>query len=139
MKNNNTAKKEEISRLRQKVSVLSKERAKLEAKILKLGPMMEGSLLRRYTRCKKPGCSCEKGKPHGPYFAISGKVMGKTKLIYLAKGKLYEISSQLKENSKFRRLRGKIRKINVEILELLGAYGKIQREIGRLRREKGKG
>lgn len=53
---------EDISKLRQYASILMHERKKLEEKILRAKPYMEGSLIKRYTRCGKPGCRCMEGK-----------------------------------------------------------------------------
>ncbi len=54
---------EDISKLRQYASILMQERKKLEGKILRAKPYIEGSLIKRFTRCGKPGCRCMKANP----------------------------------------------------------------------------
>jgi len=42
--------------------------------------MSQGSVVRRYTRCGRPGCRCQGDPPapHGPYWQWSAAVGGKT-------------------------------------------------------------
>lgn len=73
--------------IKQSIEKLVRERASLESKILKLGPILEGSLITRYVSCGNPGCRCSSKKKsdlHGPYYYLSKKVRGKTKLVYLS-------------------------------------------------------
>ena len=66
---------------------LRKERVALEDKLLKSGSILEGSLITRHISCGNPNCRCSSGKKsdlHGPYYYLSKKIRGKTKLIYLS-------------------------------------------------------
>jgi len=56
------------------------------AAIARRGPAVPGSLVRRYTRCGKPGCRCkgEPPRPHGPYWSWTRKIGNKTVTRYLS-------------------------------------------------------
>lgn len=58
----------------------------LKREILKLGFVRPGSLIRRFTPCGNPNCSCMARPPklHGPYFQWTYKVAGKTKTLRLS-------------------------------------------------------
>lgn len=95
--------RDKISRAKAEVFKLSRDRDKLEWMLLNLGPMLEGSFTKRYTRCKKPGCKCEKGERHGPYFSISKKdESGKTRLFYIRPDELETTSGLLETGREFR-------------------------------------
>lgn len=59
----------------------------LKREILKLGFVRPGSLVRRFTPCGNPNCSCMARPPklHGPYFQWTYKVAGKTKTLRLSR------------------------------------------------------
>ena len=99
----NTSIREQISRARQQLRKLSHDRHRLEDLVLRLGPMLEGSFTKRYTRCKKPGCHCELGERHGPYFSISTKdKSGKTRLEYIRNDEIKAVSMLLEARREFR-------------------------------------
>ena len=52
----------------------------LTAELANIGFISSGSVVRRYTRCGKPGCRCQADppKPHGPYWQWTTIVEGKT-------------------------------------------------------------
>jgi len=102
---------DDISKLRQYASVLMKERRKLEDRILRTKPHMEGSLIERYTRCGKPGCRCGKGQPHGPFWYLSRCVEGKTRYTYIPKDMAKEVKVLVDRNAKMRKDRARIREI----------------------------
>lgn len=102
---------DDISKLRQYASVLMKERRKLEDRVLRTKPHMEGSLIERYTRCGKPGCRCGKGQPHGPFFYLSRCVKGKTKYSYISKDKAKEVKTLTRRNARIRAARARIREL----------------------------
>ena len=58
----------------------------LKRKLLTLGFVRPGSVVRRFVPCGNPSCRCA-GKPprlHGPYYEWSCKVAGKTRTIRLS-------------------------------------------------------
>ena len=52
----------------------------------RLGPVLPGTVTRRYTRCGRPGCRCmaDPPSPHGPYWSWTRKVANKTVTHYLS-------------------------------------------------------
>ena len=52
----------------------------LQNRVLKLGWVRPGSLVRRLVRCGKSTCRCmaDPSEPHGPYWQWTHKVRGKT-------------------------------------------------------------
>jgi hypothetical protein len=57
----------------------------IAAELAKLGPVLPGTVTRRYTRCGRPGCRCMADPPqhHGPYWSWTRKVDNKTVTRYL--------------------------------------------------------
>lgn len=51
-----------------------------------LGPVLPGTVSRRYTRCGRAGCKCmaDPPQPHGPYWSWTRKVANKTVTRYLS-------------------------------------------------------
>src|SRR5258708_30609829 len=52
-------------------AVLRREREALLDQLPRLETVLRGSLIERYKRCGKPGCSCAEGKGHGPKYYLS--------------------------------------------------------------------
>lgn len=51
----------------------------LKAQLAEVGFICEGSVVRLYTSCGKPGCRCaDPNQRHGPYYQLSWKEAGKT-------------------------------------------------------------
>lgn len=100
----------------QEIQKLRLERKVLEDKLLKMKSILKGSLIKRYIVCGDPNCKCAAGKPHGPYYYLSKKVKGKTKLIYLSNK---EEQKEMAQN--YRLFQGslmRIRRINRKIENL---------------------
>lgn len=115
--------RDEIGQAKARIHKLSKDKDKLMSLLLRLGPMLEGSLTKRYTRCKKPGCKCEKGERHGPYYSISRKdESGKTRLTYIRPDEFQTISGLLETRREFRtglkRLKVAQEKVDKALVEL---------------------
>lgn len=57
-----------------------RHRQALLAQITQLGFCLPGTLTQRRTRCSSPGCRCHADPPtqHGPYYAWTRKINGKT-------------------------------------------------------------
>lgn len=102
---------DDVSKLRQYASILMRERKKLETRILHTRPHAEGSLIKRFTRCGKPGCRCGKGQPHGPFWYLSRSVEGKTRYTYIPKDIAKEVKVLVDRNAQIRRDRARIREI----------------------------
>jgi hypothetical protein len=73
---------------------LTREYDALKARIQKIGFICTGSLVKRWTTCGKPNCSCstDPEQRHGPYYQLTWKEAGVTKTRRLSAhhAKLYQ-------------------------------------------------
>ncbi len=71
-------------------SKLEAERSELLNKLATTDDMRRGSITECYRRCGKPTCACAAPDHpgHGPYYAFTRKVKGKTKTVQLRPGPL---------------------------------------------------
>jgi hypothetical protein len=91
---------------------LNLRRDRLQKKLSYPKTMIEGCLHVIYKKCGNPNCKCQKGKKHGPYWALSKKEGGKRKVTYLQK---IDDINKVKEYQKYNRRLASIRKINEKI------------------------
>ncbi|CAN5223432.1 hypothetical protein BH24ACT1_BH24ACT1_05160 [soil metagenome] len=63
-----------------------REAARIAAELAQVGPVLPGSVIRRFTRCGRAGCRCtaDPPRPHGPYWSWTRKVANKTVTRYLS-------------------------------------------------------
>ncbi|MBM3709479.1 MAG: hypothetical protein FJW61_03540 [Actinobacteria bacterium] len=112
----------DISKIRKKIRDLSLERFKAEMELLKdysRKRLLYGSVVKKYKACGKGGCKCTRGLLHGPFYYLTYKQDGKTKMIFIKKN-MWEAAIKLNDNyRKVRKLRADISKINKKILTLL--------------------
>ena len=112
----------DISKVRKRIRDLSLKRFKAEMEMLRnlsRKELLYGSVVKKYKACGKGGCKCTRGLLHGPFYYLTYKVEGKTKMIFIRKH-LWEKAVKLNENyKKWRKLRAEISKIGKEILTLL--------------------
>jgi hypothetical protein len=82
-----------------------------------LAEVLRGTLQRRYVRCGKPGCHCEKGRGHGPFLYLSVTVgVGRTVQITIGPDDR-EIAQQYVRNYRLlQRALEKVSEINRELL-----------------------
>ena len=59
---------------------LHQRHRELARQLAAIGPVLKGSVVRRYMPCGKPNCRCQADPPqlHGPYWQWSTAVNGKT-------------------------------------------------------------
>ena len=69
-------------------------------------PTLRRPLTRRYTRCGKPGCRCQADppRPHGPYYQLTRKVVGKTVATRLTAGQAARYTEWIANQRELRRL-----------------------------------
>jgi hypothetical protein len=130
----------DISAIRKKIRDLSLERFKSEMQLvqgLSRKKLLYGSVVKKYKSCNKTGCKCTKGAFHGPFYYLTYKQEGKTKMVFIKKH-MWEASIKLNDNYRaFRKLRADITKINKEILALFDEIEKAN-TVGIADIEKGK-
>ena len=113
--------REQISKIRQKIYNLAKERYRLEGILMRTGYLNSGSLVLRYMSCGKASCKCSKGKQyrHGPYPYLTYVEKGQIKVRYVGKEELPIVEEGAKRYIIFHKGMARIRAINKEILKLL--------------------
>ncbi|MEW5867560.1 MAG: DUF6788 family protein, partial [Bacillota bacterium] len=96
-----------------------RERKKLEERVLRARPQMEGSLIKRFTRCGRPGCRCMKGQPHGPFWYLSRRIEGKTRYTYIPKDRAKEVKTLIDRSIEIRKARARIRELTERLDSVL--------------------
>lgn len=84
---------------------LQAQRAKLLARLAQIGDMRRGSITETYRRCGKQSCHCAAPQEpgHGPFYAFTVKVQGKTKTLQLRPGpQLAKIAQEVENYRAFR-------------------------------------
>jgi hypothetical protein len=80
---------------------------KVQAELLKLGPMRPGSLSQQYSACQKPGCKCVDPvhpQKHGPFYQLSYTHGGKSTTQFVRPPFVPEVRKQLAAYKKFKAL-----------------------------------
>ncbi len=99
---------------------LQNRRQELLQKIGQVGDMRQGTITEVYRACGKPNCRCANpGDPgHGPYYAFTRKVGGKTKTLQLRAGpSLFKLEGEVEAYRRFRGLCTELVKVNEEICQ----------------------
>ena len=121
----------DISRLRQKISLLRTQRAGLEDKALRSQAMVRGSLLELMRKCGKPGCKCQRGELHGPNFYLSLPKPGKrSRMLPVPPDKVKTVKSLNSHYHDFQHALTEIRRLNEETESLLLAIREEQLRLG---------
>ncbi|MBT9171270.1 MAG: hypothetical protein DDT18_01642 [Actinobacteria bacterium] len=112
----------DISRMRQEMGRLSRERWGLEkelAGVLSRKFLLKGSLVQKYKACNKPGCRCTRGELHGPFCYLSVSQGGKTRMIFIKKQHWLRAKELSTNYRQWRKKRATIAQINKQILALI--------------------
>jgi hypothetical protein len=102
------------------LTALEAERAGLLRQLAASGDMRRGSITEVYRRCGKDNCACAgPGHPgHGPFYAHTTKVNGKTKTLQLRPGALLsKIELEVAEYKKFRATSERVIGVNEQICD----------------------
>ncbi len=118
----------DLSKLRQKLNRLAKERKEYEDIIMKHNRLIKGSLVEQYKVCGKKGCRCQQGEKHGPYYYLSDKVKGKTKLLPVTE-ELFKVKQKALNYREFRKAREKWVKVNASMLYLIDQIEEAKKEV----------
>ena len=81
--------------------------------------LLRGSVFQRYQPCGKGGCRCQARPPalHGPYYAWTRKVRGKTITVWLPKEAGVILSEWVDESRQWDRLVTEMERVAVEAAE----------------------
>lgn len=95
---------------------LKRRRRALHKKMVKLGPLMRGSVVELSTTCGNLNCRCARGEKHKKlYYSLSTK--GKTKLVYLGKQREELARQYCAKHRELLDIIEEMTKINVELLK----------------------
>lgn len=102
------------------VHTLEAQRDDILRQIARLGDMRKGSITEAFRCCGKSACACfAPAHPgHGPYYAFTTKVAGKTKTIQLRAGaRLNRFQREVDVYKEFRALSEKLIEVNQALCE----------------------
>ena len=111
-------------RVRRTVWGLRKERQQLETYLLNTGNQMAVWLSYRYTYCRKGGCKCTKGRPHGPFYYLSFKGKEGISYRYLPADKVKGVKPLAESYKNYGKRLARVNQINKEIDIILRQYQK---------------
>lgn len=97
------------------LAALEAQRDGILREIAQLGDMRKGSITETFRPCGKPGCACRRRDHpgHGPYYAYTMKVAGKTRTVQLRAGtRLDKFQREVDTYKEFRALSDKLIAIN---------------------------
>src|SRR4030042_2484274 len=97
------------------LAVLIKERRSLRKSLVKICPILRGSVVTLGVKCGNPNCKCAQGKTHpSVYFSISKQ--GRTKIVYLGKGVQAQAEQWVANYAKQKEIVDQLTEVNLEIL-----------------------
>lgn len=102
------------------LEVLEVRRAELLKGLAETGDMRQGSISENFRCCGKVGCRCAAANDpgHGPYYALTRKVGGKTKTLNLRPGPtLRKIEKEVRTYQGFRRNCQELVEVNEKICD----------------------
>ena len=102
------------------MGALEAKREALLREIAHVGDMRRGTITETFRPCGKPNCSCVAAEHpgHGPYYAFTTKVAGKTKTVQLRAGsRLTKFQREVEAYRRFRSLTAQLLEINEAICD----------------------
>jgi len=106
-----------ISTIRKKIYFLEQQRKKTLEYLLHPKEMVYGSIYSAYKKCGNKNCRCTKGELHGPFYYLSRKEDGVTKLTFIRKADEDRITSQAENYRKYIKAMAKLNKLNSRIYD----------------------
>jgi hypothetical protein len=97
------------------IHALEAQRDDILRQMTRLGDMRKGSITEAFRCCGKPSCACvaPDHPGHGPYYAFTTKVAGKTKTVQLRAGsRLDKFQREVDAYKQFRALSEKLIEVN---------------------------
>lgn len=102
------------------LATLEAERDEVLRQMARLGDMRKGSITEAFRCCGKSACACQltDHPGHGPYFAFTTKVAGKTRTVQMRAGpRLNKFQREVETYKQFRALSGRLLEVNELICE----------------------
>ena len=101
-------------------AALEAEREVVLKQIAQIGDMRRGSITETFRACGKSNCACSQADHpgHGPYYAFTKKVAGKTKTVQLRAGsRLKKFEREVDAYRRFRTLSRRLLELNEAICD----------------------
>lgn len=102
------------------IAALEAKRSEVVKQISQLGDMRKGSITENFRCCGKPACGCHATDHpgHGPYYAFTTNVAGKTKTVQMRPGaKLKKFEQEVSTYKEFRKLSNELIAVNETLCE----------------------
>jgi hypothetical protein len=102
------------------LAALVTKRDTILREIAQMGDMRRGSITETFRPCGKANCACSQADHpgHGPYYAFTTKVAGKTKTVQLRAGsRLTKFQGEVDAYRRFRSLTGQLLEVNEAICD----------------------
>jgi hypothetical protein len=99
---------------------------RIKAKIMKLGPVLPGSLSKQWNVCGSPGCKCKdlkRPRRHGPYYQLSYTLLGKSSSLFIKPGDVPEARRRIRRYGQFKKLCGALAEACVKEVRQHGLTG----------------
>lgn len=96
-------------------------KTRMRAKIKALGNaglFMSGTFVRKRRRCGNPACACAKGGEAHPAYAVTSKVAGKTKAVYVPVDMAEEVEQWTREYKRIKKLMKEIDGLAEKVIRL---------------------
>lgn len=98
--------------VRQRLSQNLKQQRTIGRALIRFrGPFVMGWLHLRYAQCRKGGCQCTKGRPHGPFLYATLRVKGRNVYRYVGKADDASLVRRIKNYQEFRQKLADFRKL----------------------------
>ena len=107
----------DISQIKKKIRFLEGQRQKKIDYLLNPKDMVEGSIYAAYKKCGNKNCRCAKGDLHGPFYYLSRKVRGVTKLTFIRRADEDTIGKKASNYKKYTKTMVDLTKINSKIYD----------------------
>jgi hypothetical protein len=103
--------------LQKSTATLRRKQKKLLRSLPDLAAVLRGSLIERYKRCGKPGCSCAQGRGHGPKYYLSVSKPGqRPEMDYVPQDYLEKVKEHLDNFRKTKTILEELCEISRELL-----------------------
>jgi hypothetical protein len=95
----------------------------VKQQMLKLGPVLPGSIGEQWNVCGTPGCKCKdplNPRKHGPYYQLSFSVGGRSSSMFIKKEDLSEARKRVKNYQELKKLITEFIQANVDLVRKNG-------------------
>ncbi len=96
---------------------IMKKRDALSTQLMQCSSFARGSITSVCGKCNRAGCICEKKTSRRAYRLTYKDSKQKTRIVYIPKGRLYEIRKMVANYSKLRKIIDQIVETNLEIFK----------------------